>query len=66
MNEEILKALMQLFALVSSPNQNEDHRREVVRNYLSQQLNSQRVDEYLSMYDLFVHEQGSEDSHLNQ
>lgn len=57
MNEEILKALMQLFALVSSPNQNEDHRREVVRNYLSQQLNSQRVDEYLSMYDLFVHEQ---------
>lgn len=57
MSEEILKALMQLFALVSSPNQNEEHRRDVVRNYLSQQLNSQKVEEYLAMYDSFVHEQ---------
>lgn len=57
MSEEILKALMQLFALVSSPNQNEEHRRDVVRNYLSQQLNSQKVEEYLAMYDSYVHEQ---------
>jgi ABC transport system ATP-binding/permease protein len=57
MSEEILKALMQLFALVSSPNQNEENRRNVVRNYLSLQLNSQRVDEYLSLFDLYIQEQ---------
>ncbi|GAO28638.1 ABC transporter ATP-binding protein [Geofilum rubicundum JCM 15548] len=48
---------MQLFALVSSPNQNEENRRNVVRNYLSLQLNSQRVDEHLSLFDLYIHEQ---------
>ena len=57
MSEEILKALMQLFALVSSPNQNEENRRNVVRNYLSLQLNSKRVEEHLALYDLFIHEQ---------
>lgn len=57
MSEEILKALMQLFALVSSPNQNEENRRNVVRNYLALQLNSKRVEEHLALYDLFIHEQ---------
>ncbi len=53
MSEGILKALMQLFALVSSPNQNDEVRRNVVRDYLSQQLNNKLVEEYLLLYDSF-------------
>ncbi|ASB50804.1 ATP-binding cassette domain-containing protein [Alkalitalea saponilacus] len=57
MSEGILKALMQLFALVSSPNQNEENRHNVVRDYLTQQLNNQRVEEYLTIYENFLLEQ---------
>ncbi len=51
MSEGILKALMQLFALVAAPWQDADSRRSVVRNYLSQHLNSQSIEEYLTLYD---------------
>ena len=51
MSEEILKALMQLFSLVATPDQEGDHRRKVVRNYLSLHLNSQLIEEYLNLYD---------------
>lgn len=54
MSEGILKALMQLFALVSSPNQNDDIRRSVVKDYLSLQLNSTLVEEYLILFDSFL------------
>jgi len=57
MSEEILKALMQLFALVSSPNQSEEKRRNVIRNYLGLQLNSKRIDEHLALYDYYIHKQ---------
>ncbi len=57
MSEGILKVLMQLFALVSSPDQNEDNRRNVVHNYLLQQLNHQRVNEYLILYDDYLKKQ---------
>src|SRR5690554_5714789 len=59
MSEEILKALMQLFALVSSPSQNEESRRKVVENYLAQQLSSARTGEYLTMYDDYMAHQES-------
>jgi ABC transport system ATP-binding/permease protein len=56
MSEGILKTLMQLFALVSTPNQNEENRRNIVRNYLSQQLNNKLVEEYLTLYDSYQQE----------
>ena len=59
MSEGILKALMQLFALVSSPNQNDDIRRSVVKDYLSQQLNNKLVDEYLLLFDSYLKEHES-------
>ncbi len=51
MSEGILKALMQLFALVAAPWEDAGSRRNVVRNYLSQHLNSQSIEEYLTLYD---------------
>lgn len=51
MSEGILKALMQLFALVAAPDQDAASRRKVVRNYLSLQLNHQLIEEYLKLFD---------------
>ncbi|MDR2928244.1 MAG: ATP-binding cassette domain-containing protein [Cytophagaceae bacterium] len=59
MSETILKALMQLFALVSSTDRNDEVRREVVRNYLSQHLNNKLVGDYLNLYDSYQQEQES-------
>ncbi len=59
MSEGILKALMQLFALVSSQNQNDEERRGVVKNYLSQQLNNKLVEEYLFLFDNYQNEHKS-------
>jgi len=59
MSETILKALMQLFALVSSSEQSDEIRRNVVRNYLSQHLNNKLVEEYLNLYDSYQQEQES-------
>ena len=44
MSEGILKALMQLFALVAAPDQDAASRREIVRNYLSLHLNQQLIE----------------------
>ncbi|MFO8001951.1 MAG: ATP-binding cassette domain-containing protein [Marinilabilia sp.] len=51
MSEGILKALMQLFALVAAPDQEAEPRRKVVQNYLSLHLNSQLIEEYLKLFD---------------
>jgi ABC-type multidrug transport system ATPase subunit len=51
MSEGILKALMQLFALVAAPEQDATSGRKVVQNYLSLQLNRQLIEEYLQLFD---------------
>lgn len=51
MSEGILKALMQLFALVAAPDQDATSGRSVVQNYLSLQLNHQLIEEYLQLFD---------------
>lgn len=51
MSEGILKALMQLFALVAAPAEDAVSRRKVVRNYLALQLNNQLIEEYLLLFD---------------
>ncbi|MCL2074074.1 MAG: ATP-binding cassette domain-containing protein [Marinilabiliaceae bacterium] len=59
MSETVLKALMQLFALVSSTEHNDETRRNIVRNYLNQHLNNKLVEEYLKLYDSYQQEQES-------
>lgn len=53
MSERILKALVQLFAIVSESDSSSKNRK-VVELFLSQQLNQELVQEYLSLYDNFV------------
>ena len=50
MSERILKALMQLFAVIARPESNYEDREQVVRQFLLQQLNIDLVTEYLSIF----------------
>ena len=52
MSEEILKALMQLFAIISKQDEGATaDQRNFVESFLSSQLNNQKVQEYLKLYD---------------
>jgi ABC transport system ATP-binding/permease protein len=53
MSEQILKALMQLFAIIARPQSNRHDRRTVVENFLKRQFNSDIVDQYLKVFDDF-------------
>ena len=50
MSERILKALMQLFAVIARPDSNYEDREAVVKQFLLQQLNIDLVNEYLSIF----------------
>ncbi|PIQ14651.1 MAG: ABC transporter [Flavobacteriales bacterium CG18_big_fil_WC_8_21_14_2_50_32_9] len=56
MSERILKALMQLFSIVSDAAEASEKSRLIVASFLTQQLNQQLVDEYLALYDDFIEE----------
>lgn len=63
MSEEILKALMQLFAIIAKQDEGvELNEREYVKNFLTQQLNDEAVDEYLSLFDYFAEYDKSDDN----
>ena len=52
MSEEILKALMQLFAIIAKQDDGvEENEREFVRVFLKQQVTEAKVQEYLSLFD---------------
>jgi len=51
MSENILKALMQLFAIIASPESFGIDRRHIVIAFLRQQLNRELVDEYIQVFD---------------
>ncbi len=53
MSEQILKALMQLFAIIARPKSNRKDRRIVVESFLKRQLNSELVEEYLKAFDMY-------------
>jgi ABC-type multidrug transport system ATPase subunit/uncharacterized tellurite resistance protein B-like protein len=56
MSEKILKALMQLFAIIASPHSGDSDRRGVVEAFLRRQLNEELVNEYLRIFDDFFQE----------
>ena len=56
MSEQILKALMQLFAIIAQPDGNQFDRRSIVRSFLKRQLNQELVDAYLQVFDKFYNE----------
>ena len=51
MSEQILKALMQLFALISSPESDPLERRKIVALFLRKQLNKQLTQKYIEIFD---------------
>jgi ABC-type multidrug transport system ATPase subunit len=54
MSEEILKALMQLFAIIAKQDEGvELNEREYVKMFLTQQLNDETVKEYLDLFDSY-------------
>jgi ABC transport system ATP-binding/permease protein len=68
MSERILKALMQLFAIIANPKSNTRDRRPIVESFLIQQLNRELVDEYLKIFDLYyiTHQQKYKTSRKNE
>jgi ABC transport system ATP-binding/permease protein len=53
MSEEILKALMQLFAIIAKQDEGvESNEREYVVNFLMQQLNDEAVEEYVKLFEM--------------
>lgn len=56
MSEELLKALMKLFALASDVDDITHQSRVIVENYLTQELNAQLVPTYLQLYDKNIQE----------
>jgi ABC-type multidrug transport system ATPase subunit len=53
MSEKILKALMELFAIITSPDSNDKDRRSVVHSFLERQLNHELVEDYLVIFDAY-------------
>jgi ABC transport system ATP-binding/permease protein len=53
MSEKILKALMELFAIIACPDNNGKDRRSVVLSFLSRQLNHELVNEYLEIFESY-------------
>ena len=64
MSERILRALMQLFALVAKAETGSDSGKKVVKVFLEQQLNKELVFQYLSTYDEFFIEGVKNISHI--
>ncbi len=63
MSEKILKALMQLFAIIARPESNRQDRRTVVESFLKRQLNTELVQEYLKVFDEYyrLHQEKSKE-----
>ncbi|MFH0759119.1 MAG: ATP-binding cassette domain-containing protein [Bacteroidota bacterium] len=66
MSEQILKALMQLFAIISRPESNAAERRLVVESFLKRQLNQELVAFYLDVFDGFFHQVMEEDAKVDK
>jgi ABC-type multidrug transport system ATPase subunit len=53
MSEKILKALMELFAIIANPEGNGKDRRSVVLSFLSRQLNQELVKNYIGIFETY-------------
>lgn len=54
MSERILKALMQMFAIIARVDGINDNGRLIVQSFLKQQLNQELVDQYLAIFDDYL------------
>src|SRR5579871_4615815 len=57
MSERILRALMQLFAIIAKASADDNKKgKEVVQSFLKEQLNSELVEQYLVLYEQYLEE----------
>ncbi|MFH1004272.1 MAG: ATP-binding cassette domain-containing protein [Bacteroidota bacterium] len=56
MSEKILKALMQMFAIIAKVDGITNTGRSIVQSFLKQQLNQEMVDQYLLLFDQYLEE----------
>ena len=56
MSERVLKALMQLFAIITPPGTEHSERRKVVEAFLRKQLNQQLTQEYVKIFDSYFNQ----------
>ncbi|MCF8225535.1 MAG: ATP-binding cassette domain-containing protein [Bacteroidales bacterium] len=66
MSEKILKALMQLFAIIARPESSVADRRAIVESFLIRQLNKELAEEFLKVYDSFARKFAEEDEKKSQ
>ena len=66
MSDEILKALMQLFAIISRPGSDASERRLIVESFLNRQLNQELVDIYLEVFDVYFRQVMEEDAQVTK
>ncbi len=64
MSDEILKALMQLFAIISRPGSDASERRLIVESFLKRQLNQELIDIYLEVFDVYFRQVMEEDAQV--
>ena len=57
MSERILRALMQMFAIIAKVDGVTNTGRSIVESFLKQQLNQEQVETYLKIFDDFIEAQ---------
>jgi len=63
MSEEVLKALMQLFAIIAKQDEGvETKEREYVKNFLTQQLNEEASEEYYALFESYSNPKEGEEN----
>jgi ABC-type multidrug transport system ATPase subunit len=69
MNRVILKALLQLFALVARADNNNERGRSVVEDFFKRQISTEEIDEYLHEFDVLIqtnHQSGDQTKDLKR
>lgn len=59
MSERILRALMQMFAIIAKVDGVNNTGRAIVQSFLKQQLNQEQVDTYLHIFDEYLEDRKS-------
>ena len=69
MNRIILKALLQLFALVARADSNSERGRSVIEDFFKRQISNEEVDEYMQLFDALIqtnHQSGDQTKDLKR
>lgn len=66
MSERLLKALMQLFAIIANPKSSQTGRQPIVEAFLKEQLNQELVEEYLKVFNEYFQQHQKKQNSSNK